>query len=599
MKANKASRILALLLAAGSLFMTACGGGNDGSSFGNSSHTHAFTEKNVAEEYLKSEPDCENAARYYYSCECGEKGEESFAEGKQLWHSYTEKVMADEYFKAPANCQRGAEYYLSCVRCGKKGLDYHVFYDDELGDCVYNQEVAEPQYIKTEPTLEKNTEYYKSCVCGAKGNGETFWAGEPLTPIPDADKPQYKATSLTVTMYDSKQSVYGFTYNTDEKPLRAVIQIKKGDTLSGSWEEYTLISKQYKTYDENDQQLAYWVSKVDIKLDASSTYTYRAYDKYAEIGTETTGIQTKDPNATKFTFTHVSDSQVDTASDGSGAYYKQVLSNIVGATDFAVHTGDMTNNPKYEWQWDNMVDSNFSYLSKLPVMPVSGNHEQMAWYGGENEMFEHFHNKFPEQTTTTGYYFSFEYGNAKFLLLNTNTNGSGGLDGAQYEWLVNELKNNTCTWTFVAMHCPMYSAGQWGIRPDRKPQSMALRNQLSKLFAQYGVDVVLQGHDHLISRTLPINEDCETTTETWETVNGIEYSVNPDGVLYLMNGPAGNQTRSPYSMEEGALYKYVLSSNVSSWADFEIDGNTLTVTAKYATESGVQQYRKWGIKKTA
>ena len=56
------------------------------------SKEHVF-DKQVAEwKYLRSPATCEEKAKYYYSCECGEKGTEFFEYGKELGHSYGEKV---------------------------------------------------------------------------------------------------------------------------------------------------------------------------------------------------------------------------------------------------------------------------------------------------------------------------------------------------------------------------------------------------------------------------------------------------------------------------------------------------------------------------
>ena len=51
-------------------------------------HEHDFTERSLDIEYLKSNATCESPALYYYSCECGEKGEETFANGSALKHKY-------------------------------------------------------------------------------------------------------------------------------------------------------------------------------------------------------------------------------------------------------------------------------------------------------------------------------------------------------------------------------------------------------------------------------------------------------------------------------------------------------------------------------
>ena len=71
----KKSRVLALLLACASVFGAACGGGG---------HKHDFSCKVEEEKYLKSAASCQDAARYYYSCECGEKGDTAFPVGKPI-----------------------------------------------------------------------------------------------------------------------------------------------------------------------------------------------------------------------------------------------------------------------------------------------------------------------------------------------------------------------------------------------------------------------------------------------------------------------------------------------------------------------------------
>lgn len=50
-------------------------------------HTHSYNIKNVDEKYLMSEATCKNAATYYYSCSCGEKGSETFTVGQALNHN--------------------------------------------------------------------------------------------------------------------------------------------------------------------------------------------------------------------------------------------------------------------------------------------------------------------------------------------------------------------------------------------------------------------------------------------------------------------------------------------------------------------------------
>lgn len=51
-------------------------------------HAHDYVQKVVSDDYKASEATCTEPAKYYYSCECGEKGTETFASGETLGHSY-------------------------------------------------------------------------------------------------------------------------------------------------------------------------------------------------------------------------------------------------------------------------------------------------------------------------------------------------------------------------------------------------------------------------------------------------------------------------------------------------------------------------------
>ena len=586
-------QIIKTLIAMMLLLSVAVGGCSQSSSRENSSstHEHSFENKIVEERYAKEPASCAKPAQYYYSCECGAVGEKTFSVGVKLQHNYTAQVASNEYLKRTATCQKGAEYYLSCTHCG--GKSYKTFRLEELGDHIYNQENADGIYIKEEATVTSPAVYYKSCICGLMGT-ETFTSGDPLREYTDEEKKEYMPTSLTITLYDTETSTYGFTYNTLKKPLRPVIQIAKGETFT-DYAEYSAKVEEATSYTQNDVPFTYYIVKTEVELKDSKTYTYRAYDKYVDVGSETATLATKDLDANTFTFTHVSDSQ---SRDGAGTEFGMVLSQVVGRNDFILHTGDVVENSKQEIEWEHMLHDNFAYLSRIPMMAISGNHET-TYKNGSNETYKHFHNKIIEQDTELGYYYSFVYGNAKFIMLNTNRLSGTKLTNDQYNWLVDELENNEELWTFVALHNPLYSAGAYGSDPSKNAISVALRKQLQGIFAEYGVDVVLQGHDHLVSRTHAIDAEGNPVKETWETVEGISYSQDPDGVVYIMSGPAGQQARLLNENMDESLYYYAKASNACSWSEFAIDGNKLTVTVKYTNGTTVNEYCAWGIEKSA
>ena len=496
---------------------------------------------------------------------------------------YNVEAAKAKYIKARATCTTRAEYYYSCS-CGNVGTE--TFYHGETAGHDYYLKSAVEKFLVKEATVKTSAVYYKSCKCGAVGQ-ETFTHGEPIQ-LSTEQKP-YLPMSVTVTLYDTECLTYGFTYNTMASPESAVIEIKRaGET---EWTEYLPTTCEATTYDENDNLVACYISKVEIPLLADTDYVYRVLDKGMGVATPECMIKTKNPRTDSFTFAHVSDSQAGPTE--FGWVMKAVSDNV----DLTLHTGDVVQYAQYEHEWVKMLDDNYLYVSGMPIMPIAGNHET-SYNNATFETDKHFNNNLPEQTSTAlGYYYSFIYGNVKFIMLNTNDLEDNRLRAEQYDWLINELETNTCKWTVVSIHNPMYSVGKYGADETRNAIALALRDQLEGVFAEYGVDLVLQGHDHAISRTFPLNADGVATEEITETVDGIEYIVNPDGVIYVMNGPAGTQQRAPVAVDE-SIYAYALSSNKASWAEITVTEDTLTVTVKWHTGATEKVYCTWGIKKS-
>ena len=542
-------------------------GDNSGGSSGGGSEAHEH--KYVLVKSVKAT--CTEAGRsYYYSCECGKIF-------KRVSSEYVE-TSADDLYIAP------------------------------LGHS-YTAETVKEEYLVSEATADSPRVYTKTCVrCGLKSDNaaDTFTYGETLTYYESVDKTLYTPYNLTVGLFDAANCVYGFTWNTDGEPVRPVIKVKN---LSDNQEitvhaDYALSdSKSYK----NNAALSFYSCKAEVALTPGDKYEYTVSDMYVGVNMATVEITAVNPKTTgAFKFVHASDSQsAGSTSDGgagTGTPFQRVLKNVVeqGDVDFMIHTGDVVEYSVYQSYWNNMLGENFAYLSKLPVMAISGNHET-TYRNGSNETFERFNYNIPEQDTELGFYYSFSYGNVKFIMLNTNRLGSNnGLTSDQYDWLEKELEEKTEKWTIVSMHNPMYSVGKWGSDKSRNGIALALAKQLKGLFARYKVDLVLQGHDHMYSATYPLGENGEPTGVT---VGEDGYYTDPNGVIYVMNGPAGNQSKGSGDLfmddNNRNLYYYGTASQQSSWAEFLVDGDKITVTLKSAASGTAQTIRTWGIKKTA
>ena len=528
-----------------------------------------------------------------------------------------------DYFEVKAKSatctENGNVLYYECS-CGKYFIKNDGKYEEKSIEeltitpkgHVFDKEIEAEQYLASEATEIDARKYFYSCGCGKSSNdtNKTFSVGKSLSEYAKEDKSDYVPNSLTITLYDAENCVYGFTWNTKAEPARSVVRICEGKTFV-DYEKTGAHAEKAESYEAGDgasnKKINYYISKAEIQLKPDTEYTYTVGDEYLETSTEAVTIKTVNAKETrKWRFAHVSDSQAEgdgKTGIGTGKSFGKVLKCVTSREDnrFLLHTGDVVEYSMYESYWRAMLGENFAYLSKLPVMAISGNHET-TYKSGEYETYKHFDYKIPEQEyIDLGFYYSFSYGGVKFIMLNTNRlYGGTTLTSDQYSWLESELKNKTEKWTIVAMHNPMYSVGKWGSDPAKNSISRALTAQLGSLFATYKVDLVLQGHDHMVSRTHPITAEGKPAAETKEEKAGVEYTVNPEGVIYVMNGPAGDQSKgdSTYSYDKN-LYEYAEGSESCSWAEFEITANSITVYVKYVNAGSAKTSHIWGIKKTA
>lgn len=133
-------------------------------------HVHDFKEV-VDDKFLASEATCSSKAKYYKSCECGAKSEETFEAGEIGTHVFDQEVVEDKYLAKEATCTEKGLYYKSC-KCGEKGEE--TFEGGDLAPHVFDQEVADDKYLVSPINPgDKEAHYYKSCKCGEKGE-ETF-----------------------------------------------------------------------------------------------------------------------------------------------------------------------------------------------------------------------------------------------------------------------------------------------------------------------------------------------------------------------------------------------------------------------------------------
>ena len=312
-------------------------------------------------------------------------------------------------------------------------------------------------------------------------------------------------------------------------------------------------------------------------LEEGTKYCYRVGDAergwWSDIGV----IDTAD-NTNAFSFFHMTDPQSVTE--------KQYAENWAVAldtaftkhsdADFILNTGDLVDNGNDFVEWKRMFNTAADTLMDTVMMAASGNHEER----GDNAQVNNFvYSNLPEQDTTTGVYYSFDYNTAHVAVLNSNDlNDEGGLSDAQIQWLTEDMNASEKAWKFVALHKAPYSNGSHFDDED----VAAIRTQLATLMPELDIDVVFQGHDHVYMRTDVMNNNAVVETET-QTLkyNGLEYvsKISPEGTIYSINGTAGSKHYEPKAEEETSgtfpAGETVVSINVPSYSYIQIDGGNL------------------------
>ncbi len=156
--------------------------------------------------------------------------------------------------------------------------------------------------------------------------------------------------------------------------------------------------------------------------------------------------------------------------------------------DFIIHTGDMVNDGYNENQWNQYFGWLKPVASLFTIMTVPGNHEHEA------PQYYRYH-----PLPGNKIYYSFIYGNSEFFMIDSERDFTA--NSTQYLWLKKALKrskrNRKIRWRIATFHTPSYSTGKHG--SDKIAQKF-----LEPLFDKYGVNLVLNGHDHAYQITKPM-----------------------------------------------------------------------------------------------
>jgi acid phosphatase type 7 len=243
-------------------------------------------------------------------------------------------------------------------------------------------------------------------------------------------------------------------------------------------------------------------------LKPGTTYVYAVGDGSPNGWTEAAEFTTAPSGAAPFAFVYMGDAQ--NGLDRWGVLLHNAYRARPDAA-FYLMAGDLVNRGAERWDWDSFFANAKGVFDHRPIVPVLGNHEyqakEPALYLAQFALPRNGPKTIPPERA-----YSFEYSNAKFIILDSN------LDAAkQTAWLEKELAKTKAMWKFVSYHHPAYSSG--GNRDN-----VEVRNLWTPIFDKYHVDLALQGHDHAYLRTYPMNAQQRVATAKDGTIYTIAVS---------------------------------------------------------------------------
>lgn len=307
-------------------------------------------------------------------------------------------------------------------------------------------------------------------------------------------------------------------------------------------------------------------------LEANTKYYYKVGSQsqgYSEVGSFVTSGESGD----KFEFLHYTDTQnywqneklFDEAWYGADTIRKALAT--APEASFVVHTGDIVEQAIVEDEWNDIFEQSKDSFLKTTIAPNAGNHDEYGSstkeYNPETKEYKtiydegditlynrHVNVEAANGAVTGGSYYSYDFNGMHFVSLNTNDYKEDGkaIGQEQLAWIkkdVEEARANGAKWVVLNYHKPLFSKSYHSLQDS---DVMAVKEEFMKLIDDLDIDLALQGHDHVISRTKSLvyatKEESPffgKVAEEAQHVDGIDHYTNPKGTTFILPNTGGTK----------------------------------------------------------
>lgn len=196
-----------------------------------------------------------------------------------------------------------------------------------------------------------------------------------------------------------------------------------------------------------------------------------------------------------------------------------------GDADLFVSLGDLVDIGSHYAQWKAWLDGVAGMAERIPVAPLSGNHENYlpgGAYAPASLYLSLFVLPANGPAGLLGQAYSFDCGNVHFVVLDSQEEELGafqpGLVEAQTAWLEADLAKSRQTWKIVLVHRPLFENTAAGAKNF-------LGKRWMPVLDRQGVDVVFTAHIHTYGRTGKLRD----------------LRASDSGAVYISAGRAGDK----------------------------------------------------------
>lgn len=320
---------------------------------------------------------------------------------------------------------------------------------------------------------------------------------------------------------------------------------------------------------EPNQKVDYTSNKaVATGLTPATTYSYRVGKdgSWSEIGSFTTASGKSDES---YSFIYITDTQAqnDGMFDVSQKTVHTAIAKVPEAA-FVLCNGDLvetSGESNSEWEYEQWFSTMQDVWMNYPLVVTMGNHDKSP----NHNFAYHFNNstdfndKFNPGTEMNGTVFSFVRGDVLFLVINYEDWNKEGYFDSLTAWMRQEVEaHKDVKWRVASFHKNMFT-GSRSHQDDA--DGKAVRQAMLPVFSELGINVALQGHDHIYEVIGPVNnmdktlaegsvESVETVSDGGERENmtgktGGVFDVSK-GTLYFLNNSAGKKKYEPRTEAE-------------------------------------------------